>query len=187
MNRIEPATSWRGLGEIVSHLYLIKVRDDSSYDLLAFSPKLEINNPSDRAVVYHVAKLEQNLGKIKSVTINGRPVPFQLQDGKLSMTVEVPAGGLQTLRVEYNSDLDLSSVALSSGSVRVYFLRVSSDFRDIWLSNSHLGRVVTALYYRYYYDGYGKYGVAPLLLIVLALAIICTVAGFVVYMHTLVD
>lgn len=180
VNRIEPATSWRGLGEIVSHLYLIKVRDDSTYDLLAFSPKLEINNPSDRAAVYHVAKLEQNLGKIESVTINGRPVPFQLQDGKLSMTVEVPAGGLQTLRVEYNSDLDLSSVALTSGSVRVYFLRRSSDFRDIWLSNSHLGRVMTALYYRHYYDEYGKYGVAPLLLIVLALAIMCIAAGFVV-------
>jgi hypothetical protein len=180
VNRIEPATSWRGLGEIVSHLYLIKVRDDSTYDLLVFSPELEISNPSDRAVVYHVAKFDQNFGKIKSVTINGQPIPFQLQDGKLSTTVDVPAGGLRTLRVEYNGDLDLSSVALSSGSIRVYFLRRSSDFRDIWLSNSRLGRVVTSLYYRYYYDDYGKYGVAPLLLVVLALAIMCIVAGLVV-------
>ena len=39
---------------------------------------------------------------------------------------------------------------------------------------------MTALYYRYYYDGYGKYGVTPLLAIALALAITCIVAGWMV-------
>jgi len=178
VNSIEPATSWRGLGEIVTHLYLIKVRDDSTYDLLALSPKLEISNSSDRAAVYHVMKLEHNLENIKSVTIDGRPVPFQLQDGDLNTTVEVPPGGLRTLRVEYSNDLHLSSIATSSGSSRVYFLRKSSDFRDIWLSNSHLGRIMTALYYRYYFGN--KYGVTPLLAVLLALAIACIVAGWAV-------
>lgn len=180
VNNIEPATLWRGLGDIVTHLYLVKSRDDATNDLLAFSPKLEITNPSGRAAVYHVIKSERNLGNIKSVTIDGRTVPFQLQDGELNITVEVPAGGLRALRVEYGNDLHLSSVATSSASFRVYFLRRSSDFRDIWLSNSHLGRVMTALYYRYYYDGYGKYGVTPLLAIALALAITCIVAGWMV-------
>ena len=180
VNKIEPATSWRGLGEIVNHLYLIRSRDDSTYDLLAFSPRLEINNPSDRAVVYHVRKFEQNAGDIKSVTIDGRPVPLAVQDGDLSVTVEVPAGAHRTLRVEYKNDLNLSSIPMSSGSARVYFLRRSSDFRDIWLANSHLGQIMTGLYYKYYYAGYGKHGVAPLLAIVLLLVLICIGAGWVV-------
>ena len=180
VNRIEPATSWRGLGEIVTHLYLIRSRDDATYDLLAFSPKIEIKNISGSAASYHVTKLERDPGDIRSVTIDGHPAPFQVQDGDLNVAVTVPAGEFRTLRVEYKNDLDLSSVAMSSGSARVYFLRRLSDFRDIWLSTSLLGRVTTGLYYRYYYNSYGKYGLTPLLAIALALVILCIGAGWVI-------
>jgi hypothetical protein len=173
VNRIEPATSWRGLGEIVTHLYLIRLRDNATYDLLAFSPKVEIKNASGSAAFYHVTKVERDTGNIRSVTIDGHPAPFGIENGDLNIAVEVPAGALRTLRVEYSNDLHLSSVATSSGSVRVYLLRRLSDFRDIWLSTSLVGRVTTGLYYRYYYDNYGKYGLIPLLGIVLGLAITC--------------
>ena len=39
---------------------------------------------------------------------------------------------------------------------------------------------MTGLYYKYYYAGYGKHGVAPLLAIVLLLVLICIGAGWVV-------
>jgi hypothetical protein len=176
VNRIEPATEWRGLADIARHLYLIKLRDDSSYDLLALSSNIEIRNTSGQPVVYHVTKREPSAESIKAVTVDGLIVPIQLQRGQLDISVAVPAGAVRGVRIDYDNDLRLSSVSTSSGSARVYCLRMVSDFRDIWLSDFHSGRVLTSLYYRYYFDRYDKYGLAPLLAVGLMLAATC-VAG----------
>ena len=44
VNKREPATEWRSLGEIVKHLYVVKLRDDFDYDVLAFSNNISLEN-----------------------------------------------------------------------------------------------------------------------------------------------
>jgi hypothetical protein len=83
--------------------------------------------------------------------------------------VTVPAGGAHSVVIRYANDLDLASTNTSSKSLRVYFLREISDFRDIWISKYQIGRMVTSLYYKYYYTRYSKQGATPLLVFACAL------------------
>ena len=58
MNKREPATEWRSLGEIVRHLYVVKLRDDSNYDVLAFSNNIYLENMAGRSSTFYVQKQE---------------------------------------------------------------------------------------------------------------------------------
>ena len=41
VNHIEPDTRWRSLGDMAKHLYMVRLRDDANYDVLAFSSTLD--------------------------------------------------------------------------------------------------------------------------------------------------
>ena len=60
VNRLQPDTRWRSVGDIVKHLYLVRLRDDSNYDVLAFSSSLDLNNTSGRNSVFYVQKQESD-------------------------------------------------------------------------------------------------------------------------------
>ena len=59
VNKLEPDTRWRGLGEIARNLYLVRLRDDSNYDVLAFSSSLDLNNGSGRNSIFYIQKQER--------------------------------------------------------------------------------------------------------------------------------
>ena len=157
VNKRQPDTRWRSVGDIAKHLYLVRLRDDSDYDVLAFSSSLDLNNASGRNSVFHIQKQEGNSAAIESVSVDGRQVPFQLDDGYLHLSVGVPPGESRSVVIRYKNDLDLAPVSTSKSSLRMYLLRMASDFRDITLSKSSIGRAVTDYYYA------GK--VSPLLVI----------------------
>jgi hypothetical protein len=165
VNKLEPDTQWRSAGDIVKHLYLVRLRDDSNYDVLAFSNSLDLDNTSERSLVFDVEKQESGSPVIASVTVDGRNYPFQLRGGYLNLSVPVPAGGIRTVVIQYKNDLALGSINTSKDSLRVYLLRKVSDFRDITLSKYSVGRAFTTYYYKTYDD---KHAVAPPLLIVCA-------------------
>lgn len=148
VNKLQPDTRWRGLGDIARNLYLIRLRDDSNYDVLAFSSSLELNNVSGRNSVFNIQKQERDSLAIASVSVDGRIVPFELSGGYLRLGVDIPAGESRSLIIQYKNDLDLASINTSKSSLRVYFLRTVSDFRDITLSKYSVGRVVTEYYYK---------------------------------------
>ena len=91
VNKLQPDTRWRSVGDIAKHLYLVRLRDDSDYDVLAFSSSLDLNNASGRNSVFHVQKQEASSVAIESVTVDGQQVPFQLDEGYLHLSVGVPA------------------------------------------------------------------------------------------------
>ena len=148
INRIEPNTRWRSLGDMAKHLYLVRLRDDANYDVLAFSSSLDLDNPSGRNSVFYVQKPEADSSAIASVSVEGRAVPFQFDGGTLRLNVAIPAGGSRKVLIRYKNDLDLASVSISKSSPRVYLLRMISDFRDIALSKYRLGRAITDYYYK---------------------------------------
>jgi hypothetical protein len=148
VNRIEPDTRWRSLGDMAKHLYLVRLRDDTNYDVLAFSSSLDLNNTSGRNSVFYIQKPESDSSAIASVSVEGRPVPFELNGGSLRLSVPIPAGESREVLIRYKNDLDLASVSISKSSPRVYLLRMISDFRDITLSKYRLGRAVTEYYYK---------------------------------------
>src|ERR1700722_5941676 len=148
VNRIEPDTRWRSLGDAAKHLYLVRLREDTNYDVLAFSGTLDLENTSRGNSVFYIQKPESDSSTIASVSVEDRPVPFQLNDGYLDLSVAIPAGESRRVLIRYKNDLDLASVDISKSSTRVYLLRMVSDFRDITLSKYRAGRAVTKYYYK---------------------------------------
>ena len=157
VNRIEPDTRWRNVGDIVKHLYLMRLRDDSNYDVLAFSNSVELENTSERDLDFEVTRPELGSSTVASVSVDGRDYPFELRGGGLSLRVPVRAGGTRSVVIQCKNDLDLASINPAHDSVRVDLLRMVSDYRDITLSKYQAGRAITDYYY--------KHGVTPLLAI----------------------
>jgi hypothetical protein len=149
VNQFEPDTRWRSLGEIVRHLYVVRLRDDSNYDVLAFSCSLSLDNTSSHDSTFYVRKQETSSPAIRSVNVDGQPCDYRLHDGYLDFSVGVPAGKTRNVLVQYENDLGLIPASASKNSLRVYLLRQVSDFRDITMSRFAVGRGITRLYYLY--------------------------------------
>ncbi len=147
VNKIEPDTRWRSVGDIVKHLYLLRLRADSNYDVLALSSNILLDNTSGRNVVFYVNKAELASTTITSVSSDGRPLPFQLHDGYLDLHVLVPAGETRSVVIQSGTALDFASISTSKLSLYVFALRYISDFRDITLSRLRIGQSFITLYY----------------------------------------
>ncbi len=172
VNRQEPDTRWSSLGEIVKHLYLVRLRDDGNYDVLASSGNIELENPFGRDVVFHISRPETDPQAIASVSLDGKRIAFEMRDGSLEASVAVPAGATRTFAIEYRNDLNLAAVSIEKNSMRANLLRRVSDFRDITLSESVAGRAITEYYY-----AHGE-SAKPLVLAGCGVLLLCGCAGW---------
>ena len=157
VNQSEPETRWRNLGDIVRHLYLVRLRDDTNYDVLAFSSSLSLDNTSGHDSIFYVRKQENGSPVISSVKVDGQPCNYRLHHGYLEFGVTIPAGTTRSVDVRYENNLGEVPVIFAKNSLRVYLLRTISDFRDITLSRYAVGRGITRAYYRYVYPVPTKY------------------------------
>jgi hypothetical protein len=146
VNKIGRDVQWRSLGDIIAHLYLVKLRKDSNYDLLAFSNSVKLENAFGRNVVFYLKKQEMGNQAIKSVAVDGQSYAYRLENGYLSLNIAVPNGQRRYISVQYDNNLVLSSIDTSHDSVVVHFLRLESDFRDIYLGKSKLGLAIVRAY-----------------------------------------
>ena len=172
INKREPDTQWCGLGKIASHFYLIKLRNDSNYDVLAFTGNISLENASGRDAVFHLQKQEIGHQLIKSVTVDGRPYPYRKENGYLNLNVAVSKGASRNVSIQYQNDLVLASIDPSSNSTVVCLLRLASDFRDIYLARSKFGLAAIRVYNGHHLKPLQVLGGMAVLLI------ICIVVGF---------
>ena len=174
VNKIEPNTRWSSVGDIVKHLYLLRLREDLNYDVLALSSSLLLDNNFGRNVVFYVQKAEFGSTPITSVSVDGRPLPFQLRAGYLKFQVVVPAGETRSIVIQYGITPDFASIGTSKSSLYVYVLREVSDFRDLALSRVQLGRAFTSLYYTH------RATAELLILSGFGVVMLCTIVGWMV-------
>ena len=146
VNTIEPDVQWRGLGDIVAQLYLVKLREDRNYDVLAFANNINLENTSGRDAVFYLQKREIGQQVIKAVAVDGQPYAYRVENGFLNLSIAVAKGQRRHVSVEYDNDLVLASIDPSHDSAVVYFLRLASDFRDIYLGKSRFGLVFIRAY-----------------------------------------
>src|SRR5581483_7137146 len=148
VNTRDPNVQWTSLGDIVRHFYLVKLRDDSDYDVSAYSSEFDLENVAQRKVVFHVRKLEADSRRVASLIVDGDPQPFvSSRDGYLEVDITLPAGHTSRVKVEYEPVL-LPAVEIDKRSPRVYLLRTASEFRDNVLYRAFMGRTLITLYYR---------------------------------------
>ncbi len=152
VNRLEPQVRWKSLGYIMRHLYLIRLRSDQDYDVLAISSNLALVNPTERSIVFHVHKSEDPEIPLRTVLVDGIPVAHKSAFNEISFDVLIGPKQSRDVKVSYSDGVSLASVDISKKSLLITFDRRLSDFRDLRLSRSVLGRKVQSFYYRYGLD-----------------------------------
>ncbi|MEA3226265.1 MAG: hypothetical protein U9Q07_09970, partial [Planctomycetota bacterium] len=162
VNRIEPTTEWRSLDYIARHQYLERIRPDGSHDIRSFCRSIEIENTQQREVLYHIRKEESFSPPVRRVTTDGKPCQYEKSNGDISLMMTIAAGESSIVEITYENDLDLKSIDIAKSDRRVRLLRRLSDFRDLTLSRSVLGRILTSVYYR---TGFYKLGLKRMALI----------------------
>jgi hypothetical protein len=149
VNRLEPRTRWSRLEDLVSHLYLVKSRDDESgYDVRAFADVISLENPSARDAMFYMQKQETGGPAVKSVRVDGVSYPYESRAGTVRFNLPVQSGKSRQISIEYAADPLIAAAGEPGGSaLRVYALRVASDFRDLVLPRYRIGRALVRLYY----------------------------------------
>lgn len=169
INSIQPDIIWQGLGYIVQHFYLERLRDDGNYDVIAFADSFVLENRHQNKVTYFVKKEESFSVPIKQVTVDDKPCLYSKSANSLQLEISVPAAESRYINIEYENILDFPSIDISKKSQRVNRLRRLSDFRDMKLSKNFMGRTIT---YVYYNTGVYKVGLFRLALISIIIAIL---------------
>ncbi len=134
VNKLDTETQWRSLGDVIRHLYLVKLRDGAHYDVMAFSSNVCVDNTFGQNAVFYLRKQEIGGQPIESVSVNGQPSEYDVRDGYLNLTFPLAKDKSACTAIRYKNDLELASVDISHRSLVVYLLRMGSDFRDDYLS-----------------------------------------------------
>jgi hypothetical protein len=170
INRLEPAVQWKSLGYIVRHLYLTRLRPDQDYDVLAISSNLELVNSTERRIVFHVHKPEDPTIPLRSVTVNCVPTSYQAMSNEIRFDVIIEPKQSRDVEISYGDDLTLAPVDISKRSLLITVDRWLSDFRDLVLSRSMLGRKIQFVYYKYGFDSMEKFIERSIVLLLMAIA-----------------
>jgi hypothetical protein len=144
VNRFQPDTRWRSLGEIVKHLYVVRLRDDEDYDVFSFASTVALENAFGRDALFYVRKPESD--RPATVSVDQQSWPYVLRDGYLEMRIPIAAGKARSLSITYESGRPSRAIGIDKRSIRVYCLRIASDFRDITVARFGLGRSFIRLY-----------------------------------------
>ena len=149
VNEFQPDTKWTSLGEIARHSHLIRRREDGGFDVWMLANEADLTNPTDQDAVFHIQKKEDRSAKILAVTIDGSTATLERSGEVLTSLLEIPAHQERRIRVAYQNDLDVARVDIRKNNLHAYVLRRISDFRDLHLSRSSWGNVITQAYYHH--------------------------------------
>jgi hypothetical protein len=152
VNHMRPGTRWASPGEIVRHTHLLRRRDDGMIDVRMFSSEMDLENPASRDVVFSITHQQRSGAAIRALRVNGTPIDFKRYGTTVMTHVVVPAGVVVMVRIEYEGALDTRRGDVGKTSTYALFLRLASDFRDLYLSQISWGRLLTRMYYRNGWD-----------------------------------
>lgn len=139
VNKLQPGTKWRSLGEIARHLYLERLRDDGNYALHALSATIQIENTHERDAVFFVEK-EEDFSQPLTVQVDGAPYSFKRDGAMLRLSLPIQAGRVKTLNILYENNASPTNIDIAKHSWRTNAIRLLSDFRDNVVSNTEVGR-----------------------------------------------
>ena len=145
LNKMQPDTLWRSLGEIVRHLYVVKLREDGGYDVRAFTATCDLENTTAREATFHF--ISQVTTQPKAVTVGGEPWHYKILQNTLLMEIPIAPGAMKTVVIRYGNRTKEPASIVSESSIRDTFLRTASDFRDLVLGQTAIGRRLIRLYY----------------------------------------
>jgi len=139
VNRLQPSTQWRSLGDIVQHLYLEKLRDDGNIDIRALSGSIRLRNDQTRNVTFFIEKQEDASVPL-IVLVDGQPFHFVRKGTQLTLQLPIAAGTTKLVEIRYPNSNNIAAVDISRSSPEATVIRLLSDFRDNAVSDTRPGR-----------------------------------------------
>jgi hypothetical protein len=139
VNQLQPGTKWRGLGDIVQHLYLEKLRDDGNFDIRAYSGTILLFNDHKRDALFFVDK-EEDFALPLKVLVDGEQYPFQRSGTQLRLELPIKEGITRKIEIKYGIEPNLAATDIARNSPKITAIRLLSDFRDDVVSNTTFGR-----------------------------------------------
>jgi hypothetical protein len=139
VNRLQPDVKWRSLGDIVRHLYLEREDKDGDFDIKALSRMIQISNTHERAATFWVEK-EEDFSFPLTVLVDGQPYPFQSTKTQIRLQLSIANGASRLVEIRYDNGIRIANVDTSKTSTKVTIIRLLSDFRDNFVSDTRLGR-----------------------------------------------
>lgn len=173
VNRIDPEVQWKGLGAILLHLYRTRLVAGDEYEVLAESNDFILENKTGRRVRYTVERSVNPSLRLTSFTAEGRPLQFRLRGSTASSSLWLDPGASARVSLHYDANEPGGTPDVAKHGMRITLLRRISDFRDITLSRTRLGRSVIAVYYSRHFDTWELLfeRLLPYLLVAIVLAI----------------
>jgi hypothetical protein len=154
VNRVQADTHWAGLGEISRHTYLVRRAENGEFDVRMLSNEIELRNPEQRRAVFRIEQEDNSSAPVYRVTVDGIPAEFERSGDGWKLQLEIPAGTVRNIRAVHQDDFDVTRVDIAKTNTYVSMLRRASDFRDMYLSKSSFGRMITRVYYQQGWDSY---------------------------------
>ena len=147
VNRIQPDTQWRSLGDIARHLNPVRRRVDGGFDVKMLASEMALRNPANEEATFYIERREPSPTMLRALTVDGHDASFNVSGDRLTFQVRIPAQKSRLIQIVYDNDLNLAREDIRKRSLYVALLRQVSDLRDIYLSRSLLGRFITDVYY----------------------------------------
>lgn len=152
VNRFQPDTRWTSLGEIARHSHLLRRRTDGDFDVMMFSSEMDLMNPDGENRIFYIQWNEKSFDDIASLTVDAAPAAVAPSADGSQLRLEIPPHQFRRLRIAYQNDLDAAREDVGKHNLYARVLRTVSDFRDLRLSRSFLGRALTRNYYGHHRD-----------------------------------
>ena len=147
VNVRQPAVQWKSLGEISCHLHRVRWLGERHCEVRLSSRHAKVENPQAGAAEFRFFKFEPVPGAVERITLDGIEIPWTLVAHGVNFSATVPAGATSLAEIHYRRAPDEPAITVRRSGFRNRSLRLIADFRDLTLSRSLVGRLLTRKYY----------------------------------------
>lgn len=146
INQMVPDVQWMSLGDLARHLYLLRKRiDGAGYDVAMLSKEATITNHTDETALFYINWAATG-AEVANIEIDGQP-SISKENGRQPLRVEIRAGQARTISIKSSDESRWTRMIARKSGLRSYALRSISDFRDLYLSKTGMGRTFIDWYY----------------------------------------
>jgi hypothetical protein len=138
LNALSPELRWAGLDAALAETSLQRRLSGTTLDVRLWSNRSVLRHDGDRPATCIVVKDEAPDATLRSVSVDGRLVPYVLEDRTLTLPVDVAPGAARVLEIGYTNDLPAGPVRRRLRSaLAVHARRRLSELRDELVSRQH--------------------------------------------------
>jgi hypothetical protein len=130
---------WMDLDELCRNMFMQRRREDGGYDLRLLTRRTSIKNSQNHDFIFRVQEVGTGINGIKRVVI-GKEIYYTDFERHLRRQRVIRAGDTLEIEINYEGSGPIASAQIDKTEIKIYTIRLLSDFRDLVLSRNGMGR-----------------------------------------------